>query len=151
MTAGGAGDQFGPGQQWPGQPGQGQPPYGPPPPPYGPPPPHYGPPPPGHYWGPGYGQPGPYAPYGRRTNSLAVAALCCGIGQCVAGPLAGIAAIILGPMALSQIRQSGEDGRGMAIAGLILGVAGLILSVILLVVFLAIVHHVTSQFPPAPG
>jgi Domain of unknown function (DUF4190) len=136
MTTGGAGDQFGSGQQWPGQPAPGQPPYGPPP--------------PGHYWGPGYGQPGPYAPP-RRTNSLAIAALCCGIGQCVAGPFAAIAALILGPMALSQIRQSGEDGRGMAIAGIILGAVGLILGVILLVVFLVIVHHITSQLPPAPG
>lgn len=82
---------------------------------------------------------------GRRTNSLAIAALCCGVGQVVAGPFAGIPAIVLGAMSLKQIRLSGEDGRSMAITGLVLGVVGTILSVLVIVFVLAIFSSVTSS------
>jgi hypothetical protein len=55
-----------------------------------------------------------------RTNSLAVAALVCGIVQfCV--PPACLIAIILGHKARSQIRRTREGGYGIATAGLILG------------------------------
>ncbi len=55
-----------------------------------------------------------------RTNPFAIAALVCGIVQ-FGLPPACIAAIILGHKARRQIRQTGEDGQGMATAGLILG------------------------------
>lgn len=61
-----------------------------------------------------YGQPGPYVPRGRagrKTNSLAIASLCCGIGQLLVGILAGIPAIVLGFVAINQIRRTGEDRR----------------------------------------
>jgi Domain of unknown function (DUF4190) len=61
---------------------------------------------------------------------LAIAALCCGIAQCMAGPLAGIPAIVLGAISLKQIRETGEDGRGMAVAGLVLGIIGVALVVL---------------------
>jgi Domain of unknown function (DUF4190) len=82
---------------------------------------------------------------GRRTNSLAIAALCCAIGQVIAGPFAGIAAIVLGAMSLKQIRTSGEEGRGMAVTGLVLGIVGTLLAVLLLVFVVAIFHGVTSN------
>jgi hypothetical protein len=119
----------------------------------------YGQPGPGQFgqqpgWQPPYGQPGPYVQgsagwpqmAGRRTNSLAIAALCCAIGQVIAGPFAGIAAIVLGTVSLNQIRQSGEDGRGMAITGLVLGIVGTVLAVFLLIFLLAIVHGVSTNF-----
>jgi Domain of unknown function (DUF4190) len=123
----------------PGQPGQG--PYGQGP--YGQSP--YGPPP----YGPGaYGQPG-QGPYGwqqpRRTNSLAIAALCCGIAQVIAGPLTGIPAIILGYVSMGQIRQTGEDGRGMAITGIVLGIAGLLLTVLVIIIFISIAHSISRN------
>lgn len=63
-------------------------------------------------------------PAARRTNSSAVAALVCGIlGFCGLGPIA-IVAVILGHKALSQIRRTGEDGYGLAKAGLVLGYLG---------------------------
>jgi len=55
-----------------------------------------------------------------RTNSLAIAALVCGIVQ-FAFPPAFIAAIILGHKARHQIRRTGEAGYGLATAGLVLG------------------------------
>jgi hypothetical protein len=122
--------QPGPGQFSPGQSG---------------PPPGWSPPP--------YTQGGPYVHVGagwpqmagRRTNPLAIAALCCAVGQLIAGPFAGIAAIVLGAMSLKQIRMSGEDGRGLAITGLILGIVGTILALLLILLFVAIFHGVATN------
>jgi hypothetical protein len=61
---------------------------------------------------------GPVA--GQQTNRLAVAALVCGIGLFVFPPT-GIAAIVLGHKAKAEIRRTGEPGKGMATAGLVLG------------------------------
>lgn len=124
-------DQSGPGQFGPGQ-------FGPQP----------GWPPP-----PQYGQTGPYVQVGagwpqmagRRTNSLAIAALCCSIGQVIAGPFAGIAAIVLGAISLKQIQVSGEDGRGMAITGLVLGIVGTVIAVFLFVFIIAIFHNIATN------
>lgn len=59
------------------------------------------------------------------TSGLAIASLVCGIvgaTLCYFCALAGIPAVICGHMALSRIRNSpGTQGRGMALAGLILG------------------------------
>jgi hypothetical protein len=138
---------------------QSQPQYGtpgnyPPPPPYGGapgygPPPGY--PPPGYgapgYGAPGYGAPG-YGPSGygapghpaygaqpTKTNALAIASLVasvvslCGIGS--------IAGIILGVVAINQIKVSGESGRGLALAGIIVGAVTLLFSMLWLVLVAA--------------
>jgi hypothetical protein len=83
----------------------------------------------------------------RRTNALAIAALCCGIGQILAGPFAGLPAIILGAISMKQIRETGEDGRGMALAGLILGIVGLVFTLLVLVFIAFIIHHVATTAP----
>lgn len=129
----GSEDQPGPGQFGQGQFGQ-QPGWPPPP-------------PPGPYAQPGGGWP---QMAGRRTNSLAIAALCCAIGQVIAGPFAGIAAIVLGAISLRQIQASGEDGRGMAMTGLVLGIVGLILFVLLLIFAVALVHGMATSFNNQP-
>jgi peptidyl-prolyl cis-trans isomerase B (cyclophilin B) len=67
-----------------------------------------------------YGYPGhPYPPYpypypAPRTNALAIASLVCAF---LFAPLG----IVFGHLSLSQIRRSGEDGRGLALAGLVIG------------------------------
>ncbi len=74
---------------------------------------------PGAYGAPtaGYGAPGPYpyAPPARRTNAMAIAAFVTG--------LLGFALIpvVLGHVALRQIRGTGESGGWMAVIGLVLG------------------------------
>ncbi len=79
--------------------------------------PQYGP-PPGYQQGPppGYQQPPPG--YGQPpkpgTNGFAIAALVLGI---IGG---AVLSVIFGLVALSQIRRTGQSGRGMAIAGLVL-------------------------------
>jgi hypothetical protein len=73
-----------------------------------------------------------------KTNGLAIASLACGIGQFAFGPLATIPAIVCGHVARSQIKRTGEQGAGLALAGLILGWATVILGIVLLVVGLAV-------------
>lgn len=71
----------------------------------------------------------PAAPAPRPTSGLAITSLICGIAGIVLvwaiiPVLASIAAVITGHMALGQTRRDpGIGGRGMAIAGLILGYA----------------------------
>ena len=72
-----------------------------------------------------------------RTNGLALASLACGLAQFAFGPLATIPAIVCGHMARSQIKHTGEQGSGMALAGLILGWAAVILGIVLIVLGLA--------------
>jgi len=106
---------------------------------------------------PGYGAPAGYPAqpvgygygYGmaavRTTNGLAIASLVLGLGQIFLWILSGIPAIICGHIALSQIKRTGQDGRGMAIAGLILGYLGLVAFVLLIVVVIVAVDDV-DQF-----
>jgi uncharacterized protein DUF4190 len=64
--------------------------------------------PPGPHW--------QYVPY-PTTNGFAVAAMVCSFF----GVLGGVLGIIFGCVSLSQIRQRGQRGRGMAIAGVAIG------------------------------
>lgn len=104
-----------------------------PPPPGGPQPP---PPPPGQPWQqpatPAYGQPA--APVSASTNQKAIWALVLGIvGLLCCGIFTAIPALIVGIIANKEIGASGgyQAGRGMAIAGIVLGIAGIVLSLLL--------------------
>lgn len=86
-----------------------------------------------------YGTPGYGAPQ-EKTNVLAIVALCLGIANYVFIPFIGaIGAIITGHMALGQIKRTGEKGRGMGLAGLILGYVGIALGLLLVIGFIALV------------
>jgi Domain of unknown function (DUF1707)/Domain of unknown function (DUF4190) len=74
-----------------------------------------------------------------RTNALAVASLACGVGQPFTGFLSTIPAIVLGHMARREIRRTGEDGAGLATAGLVLGWSGAILILLALLLLVALV------------
>ena len=52
----------------------------------------------------------------------------------VFGVLAAIVGVVLGIVAINQIKQSGEEGRGLAIAGIVVGAVTLVLAVILVIV-----------------
>lgn len=102
----------------------------------------------------------PYAagqPYAAPlpTSGLAVASLITGIAGIVLSfavfpLLASIAAVITGHMALKQIRQnSAVGGRGMAIAGLILGYVGVgILALTIIVTVFSFIFIGTIGFLP---
>lgn len=97
-----------------------QPPPGPPsPPPVQPAPPGWGGPAPGTIY------PGSGVPTGR-TSGLAIASLVTGLFFWFCA-IPGILAIVLGHIALEKIEDSGgvTGGRGMAIAGIVLGWVGI--------------------------
>ena len=66
------------------------------------------------YGQPGYGGPGYPQPWHRPTNTMAILAL---IMAFVFSP----AGIVLGVLARKQIRRTGEEGDGLALAGIIIG------------------------------
>jgi hypothetical protein len=98
------------------------------PPPYGTPPAYWGPPTP--Y--PGGLPPVPYGPPPPRTNPYAIASLVCSLAGLVTG-ISVIAGIVLGHIALNQIKQTGEEGRTLAIAGLAVGYGLLALGILFVI------------------
>jgi hypothetical protein len=113
-------------------PGYGGPPYPPGPPQFGGPPAGHGPPPyPGGYY------PAPDYPrgYGHQEamqpgmNGLAIASLISsfvGVFCCIGA----IVAIVLGTIALGQIKRTRQDGYALAVAGIVIGIATLIVGLI---------------------
>ena len=73
-----------------------------------------------------------------RTNGFAIASLACGLAQFAFGPLPTIPAIVFGHMARGQIRRTGEQGAGLALAGLVLGWTAVILGILVIVFALSI-------------
>lgn len=64
---------------------------------------------------------------GPRTNLLAVLAIVAAAsGTTILLGFGSIAAIVLGAIALSQLRRTGEDGRLLAIWAIVLGVVTLV-------------------------
>ena len=99
------------------------------------------------------GSPPPYAPYPppydpyahlrpRPTNGMAIASLICAF---VFAPVG----IVFGHISLSQIKRTGEEGHGLAVAGLIISyfvTVGTIIVLTALVLFtIAVVHHLDDE------
>ncbi|POH68552.1 MULTISPECIES: DUF4190 domain-containing protein [Cryobacterium] len=82
----------------------------------------------------GYGQPAA----GDKWNVLAIISL-------VSAFFVSLAAVICGHIALSQIKRTGEKGRGLAIAGLVLGYVGLISGLIFLIVTIGVIMAGISE------
>ncbi|MFK4837032.1 DUF4190 domain-containing protein, partial [Microbacterium sp. ZW T2_14] len=75
---------------------------------------------------PGYG-------YGAqpKTNTLAIVSLIASIASFIIVPFVGsVVGVITGHMSLNQLKTSGEQGRGMALAGTIVGWVGLGLAIL---------------------
>lgn len=76
----------------------------------------------------GYGYPPPYGyrpPSGPGTNGMAVASLVLGAAGLILCGIPGILGVIFGHVALNQVQRTGEQGRGLALAGLIVSYAGI--------------------------
>ena len=71
------------------------------------------------------------------TSGVAVASLICGIAEFFTLGIAAVPAVILGHVARSNIKRTGERGDGLAIAGLVLGYLGIACWALFLVVLLA--------------
>jgi hypothetical protein len=82
----------------------------------------------------------PPAALSRPTNSLAIVSLVAGIASYFVVPIIGaVIAIVTGHMARAQIRRSGEDGKGLAMIGVILGYAHLALALLVGAILLLVV------------
>jgi Domain of unknown function (DUF4190)/Domain of unknown function (DUF1707) len=106
---------------------------------------------PAYYQGVGY-QPQPMIQ--PATSSLAMAALICGIGEFFTLGLTAIPAVVLGHVARRQVRQTGQRGDGLALAGLVLGWVGIgLIAVIAGLIVAASVsgHSVPVMAHPVPG
>ena len=88
--------------------------------------------------------PPPSTPYtgsgapAQKTNTLAIIALILGIVVPIGG-------IICGPIALGQIRRTGEGGRGLAKAGLIIGIVLTLLGIIITIAYVALIAAAVSS------
>jgi hypothetical protein len=71
------------------------------------------------------------APAAGKTNTLAIVALILGIVIPIGG-------VICGPIALSQIKRTGEGGRGLALAGIIIGAILIVIWIIWVIVIVAV-------------
>jgi hypothetical protein len=129
-------------------------------------PPNYPPPPPppgGGYPPPssgGYGYPQqPQGGYGYQpppqssgTNGFAIASLVCSLVGwiCGIGPILGL---VFGFVALGQIKQTGQGGRGMAIAGIVIGGVAIAVGLLLWILgaVLSTAPHTDSGAPAAPA
>jgi hypothetical protein len=79
---------------------------------------------------------GGYGYVQQQTSKKAIWALVLGIlSRVCCGLFAGIPAIILGNMARSEIDASGglQSGRGMAVAGFVLGIIGVVWTIVALI------------------
>lgn len=83
-------------------------------------------------------QAGPYGGPTERYNVLAI------IGFVFAFTVS-IGAVVCGHIALSQIKRTGEKGRGFAIAALILGYLGIVLGTIIAIVYIALFASLASS------
>lgn len=72
-----------------------------------------------------------------RTNTPALLSLIFGILG------TGLVAVILGHVAKSQIRRTGEQGSGMATAGLVLGYIGLVAGIAVVAVYAGVLASLT--------
>ena len=98
---------------------------------------------------PGYpGYPPQYVSGMNPTNALAIASFVCSLAGILVTGL-GIVGIILGHIALGQIKRSNgyERGHGYAVAGLIIGYAELAIGLIVAIIFLSLILIVPSTFP----
>jgi hypothetical protein len=97
-------------------------------------------------WYPPTAQPGygygfsPVLP--QRTSGYAIASLVLGITWW--GWIGSVLAVIFGHIGLAQIRERGQGGRGMAIAGLVLGYVGLAMLALFVVLAFASDDWTTS-------
>jgi hypothetical protein len=115
-----------------------------------PPPPAAFAPPPGAYAPPGtqpalgsYGYAAPPAQAPTGTNGFAIASFVLSFFFCFYA-VPSILAVIFGHVARGQIRRTGQQGGGLALAGLIIGYVGIALMALLLVLVIAAGDDVDS-------
>jgi hypothetical protein len=78
--------------------------------------------------------------YTAPTNQLAIIALAAAILSWVLFPVFGaLVAIVTGHIARGQIRRTGESGKGLALAALVIGYVHLVVVFVAAIVWVAVV------------
>ncbi|MCZ9881689.1 DUF4190 domain-containing protein [Arthrobacter sp. B2a2-09] len=75
-----------------------------------------------------------------RTNVLAIISL-------ISAFMFSAAAVVTGHIALSEIKRTREAGRGMALAGLIIGYVGVAFTIVFIIVYLALISTIFAHMP----
>ena len=83
-------------------------------------------------------------PPGTQVNRMAIASLLCSaVGWlCIVGPILGM---VFGFLALNQIKQTGHRGRGLAIAGIVIG------AILFTLITVAGIRNAGHQHRPSTG
>ncbi|MET4158807.1 DUF4190 domain-containing protein [Agromyces sp. PvR057] len=89
---------------------------------------------------PAYGAPAP-----AKTNVLAIVSLVSSIIGFFTG-IGFLVGIVCGHISLSQIKKTAEQGRGMAIAGLVIGYIGIVISIIVTIVFFVFLATLSASY-----
>ena len=79
-----------------------------------------------------------------KTNVLAIISL-------IAAFVFPLAAVITGYIAQSQIRRTGEEGRGMARAGVIIGILGTLVQVVFFIIWFSLFLTAMGQVGQPTG
>ncbi|BBZ77174.1 hypothetical protein MANY_25110 [Mycolicibacterium anyangense] len=91
----------------------------------------------------------PYDPYRPLkppgTNGKAIAALVCSLAGMVFCGLPSIAGVILGIVAMRETKRTGQDGFGLAVAGVAIG-AAIVALALLYVLFMVFIVTSTSSY-----
>jgi hypothetical protein len=85
----------------------------------------------------------------RGMNGMAIASMVLGIVWIYG--LGSILALIFGYVALRQITQRDERGRGMAIAGVVLGWVGIVGMILFVVLIVIAIHHPVQCYTNSNG
>jgi len=73
----------------------------------------------------------------QKTNGMAIGAL-------VSSFFVSVLGIILGFVALSQIKKTGENGRGLALAGIIIGFVAVGVTVLIIILQVAAIEALST-------
>lgn len=87
-------------------------------------------------------------PTGPKTNTLAIVSLVASIVGVTLFPFIGnLVGVITGHISLGQIKRTGESGRGLALAGVIVGWVGLAIMIILTIVVISFAVWAATTYP----
>ncbi len=96
------------------------------------------------YPAPGYQPYGGYPPV-RSSNGMAIASLVTSLAGLATCGVTSIVGVILGFVALNQIRQRNQDGRGMALAGIWIGIGIIVLVIAYFVIVFVVIANSSSN------
>ncbi|ADD42644.1 DUF4190 domain-containing protein [Stackebrandtia nassauensis] len=104
------------------------------------------------YQQPAYQQTPGYMPEQELPQGMPLTSMILGIVSiplvfcCYIGTITGILAIIFGAIGLSQVNKGEARGKGMAMAGLILGISAFVVLIVFIVLYIAVGASVGYDF-----